>query len=298
MWFDFLQAFFDRYAYPKEGAEFLLSITRQLGENSHLRQILEKGLDNYIHGRIQTLDDVKALLAEIKAAAADENIPWESAQLLFFLMCMTPLKTMYDRMGLPESYYAGVARDLRSKLHECHAVKGIWGSFVAPWFAGFFAITRFVIGRLQYEIIQMPDCISADGKHCFHGQTAVNMHIPSGCPLDMAEVRASMAEAAQFFAKYFPDGNVLFHCHSWLLFPGHYEMLPPSSRIRQFMDEFNIIRANADPNKSDLWRIFNTFETDDIAKLPQDTSLQRAYAKWLTEGKPVGTGIGICYYPI
>ena len=297
MWHSFLQVFFDRYEYPKAGADYLLELVAHLSEDSYLRQLLAQKFDDYISGRIQTLADVNALLEEIKAAAEAENVPWESAQFLFFLLCMQPLKVQYDRMHLPEDYYAGVARDLRSKLNECYAVKGIWGSFVAPWFAGFFAMTRFVIGRLQYEIIQMPDCISTDGKYCFHGQTAVNMHIPSGCPLDMEQVHASMAEAAVFFARHFPDGKVLFHCNSWLLFPGHYEMLPPDSRIRQFMDEFTIIRSNIDQNKSDLWRIFNTFETDDPAKLPQETALQRAYVQWLQSGKPIGDGIGIRYYP-
>ena len=298
MWHDFLQAFFDQYEYPKAGADYLLSLADQLSEGSSLRQLLARKLDDYINSRIQTQDDVTALLEDIKTAAEAESIPSESASLLFFLLCMEPLKTMYDRKGLPERYYAGVARDLRSKLNEFYSVKGIWGSFVSPWCAGFFAMTRFVIGRLQYEIIEMPDCISADGKYCFHGQTAVNMHIPSGCPLDMDEVHASMAEAARFFASHFPGKPVLFHCNSWLLFPGHYEMLSPQSRIRQFMDEFTIIRANIYQSKPDLWRIFNTFETDDPTKLPQDTSLQRAYAKWLLEGKPVGAGIGIRYYPI
>ena len=298
MWHDFLQAFFVRYEYPKAGAEYLLNLVAQLNEESSLRQLLAQKLDDYISGRIQTLDDVKALLEEIRIAAEGAKIPHESASLLFFLLCMQPLKAQYDRMGLSEDYYAGVARDLRSKLNECYAVKGIWGSFVSPWFAGFFALTRFVIGRLQYEIIQMPDCISADGKYCFHGQTAVNMHIPSGCPLDMEQVHASMAEAAQFFAHHFPDGKVLFHCNSWLLFPGHYEMLPPSSRIRQFMEEFTIIRVNIYQSKPDLWRIFKTFDTEDPAKLPQETSLQRAYARWLQDGKPVGAGLGIRYYPL
>lgn len=296
MWHSFLQAFFERYEYPKAGAAYLLDTVQQLSAGGNLHQVLENGLDSYCSGTIRTLDDVKALLEEIKTAAEADNIPAESGSLLFFLLCMQPLKAQYDRMGLPEDYYAGVARDLRSKLNECYSVKGIWGSFVSPWFAGFFAMTRFVIGRLQYEIMQMPDCISTDGKFCFHGQTAVNMHIPSGKPLDMEEVHASMAEAARFFAHHFPDGKVLFHCNSWLLFPGHYEMLPPDSRIRKFMDEFTIIRANIYQSKPDLWRIFKTFETDDPAKLPKDTSLQRAYAQWLSEGKPVGAGIGIRYY--
>ena len=298
MWYSFLQVFFDKYEYPKAGAEYLLNLAKRLDEGSGLQQLLARKLNDYISGRIQTLEDVKALLGEIKTASAAENIPSESAELIFFLLCMQPLKVQYDRMGLSEDYYAGVARDLRSKLNECYAVKGIWGSFVAPWFAGFFAMTRFVIGRLQYEMIEMPHCISPDGKYCFNGEPAINVHIPSGCPLRIEDVKASMAEAAQFFAPHFPGNQVLFHCNSWLLFPGHYEMLPQESGIRQFMDEFTIIRADTHADRHDLWRLFETMEVDDPNRLPQNTSLRRQYVRWLLSGKPVGSAIGIRYYPL
>ena len=84
-------------------------------------------------------------------------------------------------------------------------------------------------------------------------------------------------------------------CHSWLLFPGHLEMLPESSGIRQFMAEFTLAGAYDDPTGHDLWRIFNTDNTADLDALPQETSLQRAYVKWLKAGRSPGGGIGIRY---
>lgn len=298
MWYAYLQDYFKEYAYPQEGAAALLALTDRISRGSKLWTTLTDGVHAYESGTLQTFEELTSLLARIKADSAAEEIPSESAELLFFLLCMKHLKVLYEHLGLPQRYYDGVAADLLAKLKECYAVKGIWGSFVAPWFGGFFALTRFAIGRLQYEIIQMPACISADGKHCFSGEPAINMHIPSGRPLIREEVHASMAEAAQFFAHHFPGKQVLFHCNSWLLFPGHYQMLPESSGIRQFMEEFTIIRTDTHEDKHDLWRLFETLEVENLSLLPQDTSLRRNYIQWMQNGKPVGSAIGIRYYPI
>lgn len=298
MWISYLLEFFTQYDYPQAGAAALLDAMERIGTDSPLFHTLSQCVDAYEQGAIQTKEDVQLRLASIREAAAEQCIPSETAELLFFLMCMKHLKVLYSHLGLSDAYYAGVASDLRSKLNECFAVKGIWGSFVALWFAGFFAMQRFVIGRLQYEIIQMPGLMSPDGKHCFHGQTAVNVHIPSGRPLLIEDVKASMAEAACFFAKHFPDGTVLFHCNSWLLYPGHYEMLPEDSGIRKFMNEFTVIRVDVHDDRHDLWRLFETMEVDDPDALPQNTSLRRSYVQWLKAGKPVGSAIGIRYYPI
>ena len=130
------------------------------------------------------------------------------------------------------------------------------------------------------------------------GQNALNVHIPSGRPLIQQEIRDSMAEAAAFFAPQFSEGKVLFICHSWLLFPGHLEMLPERSGIRAFMEEFNIAGSYEDPTRHDLWRIFGTEAVDDPDTLPQRTSLQRAYVRWLKDGKTVGGGLGFRYIQV
>ena len=70
MWHSFLQVFFDRYEYPKAGADYLLELVAHLSEDSYLRQLLAQKFDDYISGRIQTLADVNALLEEIKALLA------------------------------------------------------------------------------------------------------------------------------------------------------------------------------------------------------------------------------------
>lgn len=295
MWNDSLKEFFLKYDYPQAGAEALLESLEALCAHRQMFSLLERSVAAYESWQTPEKADIQALLNQVRQGAGDYGFRKEPAELLLFLLLCPHLEALYRQKGLPEDWFAGVARDLRSKLNECHAVRGIWGSFVADWFVRFFAVDRFVPGRLQFELIAIPAEYCPEGFTHMAGTPAVNVHIPSGAPLRPEAVRESMAAAARFYADRFPDGNVLFICHSWLLFPGHLEMLPEDSGIRQFMAEFTLAGTYDDPSGHDLWRIFNTDHTDDPEALPQDTALQRAYVRWLKDGKTVGGGIGIRY---
>ena len=295
MWNELLKEFFLKYEYPQAGAEALLESLDAICAHPGMFALMAQGVAAYESWQSPEKEDIQTLLNQVRQGAETHGFPKESTELLLFLLLCPHLEALYRQKGLPDDWFAGVARDLRSKLNECHAVRGIWGSFVADWFVRFFAVDRFVPGRLQFELIAIPAQYCPEGFAHMAGQPAVNVHIPSGAPLRPEDVRSSMAAAAQFYADRFPDGNVLFICHSWLLFPGHLEMLPESSGIRQFMAEFTLAGAYDDPTGHDLWRIFNADNTADLDALPQETSLQRAYVKWLKAGRSPGGGIGIRY---
>lgn len=295
MWKEFLTRYFQEFDYPREGAASLLQSLDLALAHEALAPVLLGAVAEYEQTAPSVSEQVSALMQRVHAVALNTDLPTEAVDLLFYLLCMKPLKQRYEKAGLPREYYSGVAADLRFKLNECYALKGIWGTFVASWFSRFFVLGRFPIGRLQYECIPIPESYCPEGYAHMAGQPAVNVHIPSGSPLIPQEVQASMEEAARFYAPQFPDGRVLFICHSWLLFPGHKEMLPESSGIRAFMEEFTLIGTYDDPNGHDLWRIFYTENTDNIDALPQNTSLQRSYVAWLKAGKAVGGGLGIRY---
>lgn len=298
MWNAFLTRYFQEYDYPQEGAQSLLAVLEQILSHETLAPVLLGAVEEYARTAPEVSEQVTALMQRVHAAVLETDICPEATDLLFFLLCMKPLKQRYEEAKLPMDCYRGVADDLRAKLHECYALKGIWGTFVASWFSRFFSLGRFPMGRLQYECIPIPESYCPEGYAHMAGQPAVNVHIPSGRPLRREDVRASMAEAAAFFAPRFPDGKVLFICHSWLLFPGHLEMLPETSGIRAFMEEFTVAGTYDDPTGHDLWRIFYTENHDDLDALPQNTSLQRTYVRWLKAGKAVGGGIGIRYIQV
>lgn len=284
--------------FPPETVETYCRCLENIRRDSVLDTVIRQSVDAYKTGQAETRDAMQELVNRVGAAAEQSAEKPETVYMLFFILCTRHLRELYIREQKPLRYFDGLGADLVSKMTECYKVRGIWGTFVANWYPAFFVLERFVIGRLQYDIRQLPDCVTPDGKYCFRCQTAVNVHIPSGKPLKMADVHSSMQEAAGFFAYLFPDSDqVLFMCHSWLLFPGHYEMLPAESGIRQFMREFTVIRVDISPEGGDLWRIFDTDAHSDLGSLPQNTSLQKAYVGWLKAGKPVGAGLGFRYLP-
>ena len=100
--------------------------------------------------------DYKRMLADAVELAAPLTIHAYTVSLLLFLCMARTLLERYKREGLDEEIYYCSMADLGYKLEECRLVYGINGSFVASWFSGFFALTRFALGRLQLRPVGSP----------------------------------------------------------------------------------------------------------------------------------------------
>ena len=181
--------------------------------------------------------------------------------------------------------------DLKWKLDECKAVKGICGSFVAGWFPGFFNLTRFALGRLQFELVDFWLDYNDNGISLKKGDKVINVHIPrTGTPMDKESCDKSYAQAREFFKPQVGE-NCPFICHSWLLYPENLEILPKHTNTYRFASEFYIAES-ATNDGEDLWRLFDTDEKDP-EKLPTNSSFRRNYVEHLKKGGKVGWGLGI-----
>ena len=283
--------FCSQYQYPQEAKEELLSVYDAVSDTAAVKEIFSQARQEYEHD-LQL--DYPALLARLKNACSQERIPWETASLLFFI-CLTPqLFRHYEQSGLPAEICRASLEDLKWKLMECRQVYGVWGTFVSDWFPGFFRMTRFTLGRLQFELIPFPDNYIRAGREKPKGlNQAINIHIPSSGPLLHRDCLRSYELAMEFFRPAFPDGTYAFFCLSWLLFPDHRRFLPANSRILEFMADFDIYDAYQDPAGEDLWRIFGKPDCSDTAGLPENTSLQTAYKNWPMTGNKPGIGLGM-----
>lgn len=96
---------------------------------------------------------------------------------------------------------------------------------------GFFEMTRFALGRLQFELMDFPESYEKTGHVRPEGMTKViNMHIPSCGPLKKEGCEASFRQAAAFFADAFPGEKIAFFCESWLLYPAPSRIFKPGFR--------------------------------------------------------------------
>jgi hypothetical protein len=289
---EYLLEFFKDFAYDQADADYLLEVYDRVMANNETRALWQEGLAMY-ENNINC--DFKAVLALAAKAAGVLYLHPYTTELLMSVCLSRRLKQEYEARGLAPDIYHNSMLDIKYKLEECKLVKGVIGSFVAFWFDRFFNLTRFALGRLQFEMVDLGNSYEKDGLVLTPESRVINIHIPrTMTPLDESSCDEAFARAKAFFADQTGDVCV-FLCHSWLLFPEHEHMLSHESNVYKFMKRFDIFRSGTSRNREDLWRLFDTDEKR-WDKLPADSSLRRAYVKQLSSGRQVGWGRGVFVY--
>ena len=276
-----------RLEFPTNAQEELLS---KLDTLLNLYDFLE------IVNRYNTEDfDFSKALEDTKNLALNHNVCEYTAYMLL-LICMAPdLRERYIQKNIDEIIFYNTMRDLRYKLEECRLVRGKYGTFVPWWYKGFFEMKIFALGRLQFEInYTWFDC-EVDGKHIPKDTKVLSVHIPrTGTKLEHCLVEDSYRRAADFFKDEFD--NIIFICNSWLLYPWNRSVLKYGSNLAEFYDDFTVVNSGEYHNYSEVWRLFDCLYDGNPDKLPNDTSLRRAYIDRIKSGKPLGYGTGVILY--
>lgn len=285
---EYLSAFLDNFAYSREDSQALLEAYDKINEKAEPRAIFNTALKIYE----ESYDcNYNKILELSKDAGALSDVHEYTAQLLVFMCMSRELKERYMDKGIDLSIYENSMLDLKYKLEECKIVKGICGSFVAGWFVGFFNLTRFALGRLQFEISELWGEYKTETKFLPDKAKVINVHIPrSGTPID----KASCDEAYEMALNHFKDktDTGAFVCYSWLLYPENENLFPKHTNMYRFFKEFDVYKSGDSEDNGDLWRLFDTDEKD-VDKLPADTSVRRAYVEHLKNGGKTGWGYGI-----
>lgn len=288
---EYLINFFDEFKYAEDDAAKLLAAYDTINANDDAAKLFANAISEY--DKEEGWDFQNAIIGGAKRAAEFCGVHTYTAELLVFICLSKRLKARYIEKGIDLQIYHDSMLDLKWKLWECKAVKGICGSFVSPWFVGFFDLTRFALGRLQFEVVTLWFDYEGNGiKFEKDKSHVINVHIPRTCtPIDKASCDESYAQARRFFNERCGGEDYPFVCYSWMLYPANKDILAPESNTYRFLDEYVIIQSN-DNNGEDLWRLFDTDEKDPD-KLPTDTSMRRRYAQHLKNGGKVGEGLGV-----
>jgi hypothetical protein len=111
----------------------------------------------------------------------------------------------------------------------------------------------------------------------------LHVHVPEGSKMSHELCVESYREALDFFPRYFPEaGFKAFACGSWLLSPQFRQLLPESSNIVRFLNDYHLF-----PLKSkEEWTLDRVFGTPQIdpATAPRDTGLRRAMLDFMAAG--------------
>lgn len=287
----FIQTLMHEIAFPEEAMPFLRSALEILADKStEIDQIgAAYAACNYEY------DEIKPRL---EALAADTKLPLYTINLLFLLDCAKPLRARFAALGYSDSLYLETLADFRYKLHECHQVYGVWGTFVPGWYSIFFRGDLVKLGRLEYEnsIYSQEEPYTRNGLYIRKGDPVKSIHIPSeGTPLTFEARIQSYSEAYRFFQCQ-AGHPLICICHSWLLHPSVKQLLSPGSNIVSFMEDFDIISTEDEPRFEDSWRIFGKAHTQPPDLLPEQTSMQRAYKQFLLNGGKTGHGFGVLVF--
>lgn len=278
--------------YLESDRDFLISAYEKIVEGDDTRAEWERILKIY-DANIKC-DYYKEILVPAWNVGKTVNVhPYTSGLLIF--MCMSKrLKELYIERGISLEIFKKSMLDLKYKLDECKTVRGIIGSFVAWWFPGFFNLTRFGLGRLQFEISNFGHEYEKNGHKLQKDSKVIGIHIPrDGTPFDEASCIEAYKMAKEFFTEIEGEEKP-FVCHSWLLYPKHEEILNHNSNTYKFFSRFDVFEW-ADNEGEDLWRLFDT-EDRNPDRLPTNTSFRRNYVEHLKKGGLVGWGHGVFFF--
>ena len=266
----YLAEFFEAFDYPAEARVALTSTYDRIMNDKAAAKQWDQMIEDYVK---DINCDFSAQLDTCKELAKSLLISTYSTQLLIFICHSRHLRTVYAEKEIDDAIWYNSMLDLKAKLFECHEVYGVWGSFVASWFPRFFNVTRFALGRLQFETTQFKKHYEKDGVTLNEDSTVINVHIPRTLtPLSPKSCDDAFRAAAKFYEKELNGAPCAFVCTSWLLFPEHNNMLSETSNIRAFLNTFDILDSGYyGDDGANLWRLFDTMERNPD-RLPADSS--------------------------
>ncbi len=160
--------------------------------------------------------------------------------------------------------------------------------------------TQFIGSRIDPEGRAVPGQVALDKSQwelaLKPGDPTIGFHMPASGPLDHAQCGESLARAATFFTKHFPDRPFKgFNCASWLLDNQLPQVLPESSNIVRFLRETYLVPCPGASDGQTLDRVFPTFTVtpQNLDQAPAHTSLQKTFIRELKAGRRFRSGA--CY---
>ena len=284
--------FMNELGFDADAVEALSCDLEKMLSNPEAKAIIEECVSLYEES---VRRDYGEFFPKIDKAAELSGVHKYSAELLLFILFSKHLRKLYRERGISDRIWFDSMSDLKWKLWECKAVKGMWGSFVAGWFPRFFDMTRFALGRLQFETCTIGDDCIVRGKEIKRGMKGLSIHIPrTMTPLTKESRLDAYRQAIEFYADEFKDEPIIFACHSWLLSEEMPKILKDGSNIKSFCEDFTIVRYEKAKvgEYGDAWRLFDKEYTGNIDDFPGDSSLRRDYKEYLKNGGVMGCGMG------
>lgn len=294
---EFFELISEKCSFPEDAVKVFNEVAKRLDDEKEFGAKFDRIRRDFMYPVAHNIGRAHDRIVDL---AKEYKVNEYTLLFVFLMECSELLLKRYKARGLSEELYWAGMDDLRCKLLECIECEGVPGTFVMTWNEGFYALGRFALGRFQYEGHRRFPCdfTTSSGYKIKKGTKCVNFHIPSsGIPLT-DEVRLDSYKKAYAFYKDHinKDGNIIFICSSWLLYPRHKEFFPENLNILKFANDFEIFKWEESDHFGNDWRVFGHYTDFPLEEWPEDTSLRKAYKHWLLEGNPAGHGEGVIVF--
>lgn len=182
--------------------------------------------------------------------------------------------------GIPRAITIQTLKDVNVWLRNYEKQYGDIGLAEFHWLIFHYTSRLFRLGRLQFQMAVADVAIPT-------GDFVIETHIPQDEPLNIEQCMLSFEMAAHFFDTYFSEYKAdYFICHSWLLNPRIADLLYENSNIVRFMKLWDKYAIPNDDSAQAIERVFGFgVKQNDLAFVPEKTSLQKALKEYLLSGK-------------
>ncbi len=153
----------------------------------------------------------------------------------------------------------------------------------------------FRLGILEFEMF--PFDLEIENSYIKKNDLLLSVHIPVNAPISSEKTRECYFNAFRFFRNHFSEFKYkAVYCNSWMLSPYIRKALKPTSKILAFAGDYTLINVTQTENHG-AERVFDQeLVMDQMAWLPERTSLQKGMKRMLENGEKTGNGIGIMIY--
>ena len=205
-------------------------------------------------------------------------LPPEKASLYIYTLLLE--KSFYDFSKRIEDtrLFFDTAKRVRESAEEFYESQGDYGLYDY----------HFVANHVRGSIIRLHGFEYQYGV--FEEKRAIILHLPEKADLTKENRLSSYRLARRYF------GDLPIIGDSWLLYPLHQEMLSKDSRIVDFMGDFDIVSSEETTDYSEAFHVFGRLCDYSYNNLPQNTTLQKAYADRIKKQLPIGSGVGLLKY--
>ncbi|GAA2837742.1 acyltransferase domain-containing protein [Kribbella solani] len=200
-----------------------------------------------------------------------------------FLETVPDIRRFHAERGIPDDISWATLADLGQQIKVNRRTHGSYGLETHWWMTIHWVGQIYALGRLQYLLHQVTEERPVPGTET--GEWIIGVHIPETGPLTDELVDDSLAQAREFFPRYFPEFPVqTANLWSWLLDPYLLDNLPQDSNMVRFGRRFTPYGTPNDSQDSAIFFTFRTHGIDQLDELPQDTRLQRLVVGRIKDG--------------